>query len=157
PAAARAAGLALLGLMLLIVVSYAALGPRVSSGSRTFDGSGPRQELSRSALELNVGGAQVDVRGSSLETDLYRAHVDYPANQGAPSVTLDRGAGRLKVEQGRSSTLFPFGANRGSQVRVQLSDQVAWAIDLTGGAFRGVGARPGRRGPPRPGAGRGGR
>src|ERR1700694_803896 len=43
PAAAGVAGLALLGLMLAVVVGYAALGPRVPGGSRTFDAAAPRQ------------------------------------------------------------------------------------------------------------------
>lgn len=137
PAVATSAGLALLGLMLAIVVLYAALGPRVASGSRSFDRSAPRQDLSRAALELDVGGAQVDVRGATMGNDLYRVHVDYPASQGAPTVSFDREAGQLKVQQGRSWMLFPFGANRGTHVRVQLSDQVAWGINLNGGAFRG--------------------
>ena len=137
PAPARAAGLALLGLMLLVVVAYAAFGSGSPGGSRSFDSSEPRRDLSRAAVELDVGGAQVDVHSASLGSDLYRVHVDFPTSQAAPSVSFDREAGRLKVEQGQSTTLFPFGPNRGTHVRVQLDDQVAWAIDLSGGAFSG--------------------
>jgi Domain of unknown function (DUF5668) len=81
PASANLGRLALLGLMLVAVVAYAALGPRVPSGSRSFDASAPRQDLSRAALSLDVSAAQIDVRAASLENDLYRVHFEYPANQ----------------------------------------------------------------------------
>jgi len=136
-ASATVAGMVLFGLLLVAVVSYAAFGPRVPSGSRTFDGSAPRQDLSRADLVVDVSASQVDIRGASLGDDLYRVHFEYPANQGAPSVRLDRGSGRLTVEQNRSQVPFSLGGGRATFVRVDLNDQVAWAIDLTGGAFRG--------------------
>jgi Domain of unknown function (DUF5668) len=138
PASARIAGLALLGLMLAVVVAYAALGPRVPSGSRTFDAAAPRQDVSRANLVLDASAAQVDVRAASLANDLYRVHVEYPANQGAPSVALDRESGRVTVEQNQSPAPFFFGGGPATSVRVDLSDQVAWAVDLGGGAYRGA-------------------
>ena len=138
PASATVAGLAVLGLLLVVVLSYAALGPRVPSGSRSFDGSAPRQDLSRADLVLDVRAAQLDIRAASLENELYRVHFEYPANQGAPSITLDREAGRLTIQQNRPPASFPFGINRSTVVRVDLSDQVAWALDLSGGAYRGT-------------------
>lgn len=137
-ASATVAGMVLFGLLLVAVVSYAAFGPRVPSGSRTFDGSAPRQDLSRADLVVDVSASQVDIRGASLGDDLYRVHFEYPANQGAPSVRLDRGSGRLTVEQNRSQVPFSLGGGRATFVRVDLNDQVAWAIDLSGGAYRGA-------------------
>lgn len=138
PPSAGVAGLALLALMLAVVVAYAALGPRVPGGSRTFDAAAPRQDLSRANLVLDASAAQVDVRATGLANDLYRVHFEYPANQGAPSVTLDREAGRVMVEQNRSAAPFSFRGGRATFVRVDLTDQVAWAVDLGGGAYRGT-------------------
>jgi hypothetical protein len=137
PASATVAGLALFVLLLVAVVAYAAVGPRVPSGGRSLDTSAPRQDLSRAALSLDVSAAQVDVRAVSLANDLYRVHFEYPANQGAPSVTLDREAGRVTVQENRSPGPFFFGS-RATFVRVDLSDQVAWAVEMSGGAYRGT-------------------
>ncbi len=95
-------------LIVLIAVAgaaaYVAAGPALGSG--TLDSSQPVGLLEHANLEVDAGGANITISGdSSIGDDLYQAHITYAGR--APSVTLDRTSGVLRITQNGGGFLFP--------------------------------------------------
>jgi hypothetical protein len=100
-------------------------GPVLTLDSKALAGS-----LDHGSLELDVGAATVTLSGSSsLEGDLYRAHIQYSGAK--PAVNLDRSSGTVRIEQGNS-----FGAFRSRRfvLDMQINSNLPWTIQTNTGA-----------------------
>jgi hypothetical protein len=100
-------------------------GPVLTPDSKALAGS-----LDHGSLELDVGAARVTLTGSSsLEGDLYRAHIQYSGAK--PAVNLDRSSGTVRIEQGNS-----FGAFRSRRfvLDMQINSNLPWTIQTNTGA-----------------------
>jgi hypothetical protein len=100
-------------------------GPVLTLDSKALAGS-----LDHGSLELDVGAARVTLTGSSsLEGDLYRAHIQYSGAK--PAVNLDRSSGTVRIEQGNS-----FGAFRSRRfvLDMQINSNLPWTIQTNTGA-----------------------
>jgi hypothetical protein len=127
-------GVGATAVIVVAAVAYAALAPAASFATQRFDSSERLGGLSAASLDINYGAASIDVKAGSLGDSLYQAHIDYPAGENPPTISLDRETGSFQIHE--SSTFSPFhlfGGNR-RHVQVTLTDQVPWSIHLGGGA-----------------------
>jgi len=126
-------GLAATAIIVIAAVVYAALTPAAPFGTRQAESSQPIGGLTAATLDLNYGGASMDIQGGGLGESLYQARVDYPGSENPPSIGLDHEAGKLQIRE--SSSLSPFhlfGSNR-RHVLLTLSDRIPWTIEVSGG------------------------
>ncbi|MHB8587721.1 MAG: LiaI-LiaF-like domain-containing protein [Candidatus Dormibacteraceae bacterium] len=111
-------------------IAYVALAPNPRA-TGTLDSSGPIGSLEQATLELDAGAATVTVAGSSsLDGDLYRAHITYSGTK--PQVNLGRSNGRLQISQ--SSSAFGVFKARRFTLDLQISSSVPWTITSNGAA-----------------------
>jgi len=115
-------------------VAYAALAPAASFGTQRFDSLQPLGGLTAARLDVSYGAATIDVQTGALTDSLYQAHVDYPSGENPPTISLDRETGSLQIHE--SSTFSPFHFLGGSRrhLRITLTDQIPWSIQIGGGA-----------------------
>jgi len=127
-------GLAATAIIVVAAVAYAALAPTASLGTQRFDSSEQLGGLSAASLDVNYGAATIDVQAGSLTDSLYQAHVEYPSGENPPTISLDRETGSLQIHE--SSTFSPFHFFGGSRrhVRITLTDQIPWSVQIGGGA-----------------------
>ncbi len=127
-------GLAASAFIVVAAVAYAALAPAASFGTQRFDSSERLGGLSTATLDVNYGAATIDVNAGGLGDSLYQAHVDYPAGENPPIISLDRETGTLQIHE--NSTFSPFHLFGGSRrhLRITLTDQIPWSIQIGGGA-----------------------
>jgi hypothetical protein len=111
-------------------IAYIALAPNPSTSGK-LDSHAAVGNLDHAALEIDAGAATITVTGtSSLEGDLFNAHIDYSGPK--PQVNLDRSNGNLTISQG--STAFDvFQAHR-FIMDLQINSSVPWTIVSNGGA-----------------------
>lgn len=127
-------GLGATTLIVVAAVAYAALAPAASLGTQRFDSTERLGGLSAATLDVNYGAATIDVMAGSIGDSLYQAHIDYPAGENPPTISLDRESGSLQIHQGSSFSPFHlFGGNR-RHLRITLTDQIPWSIQVGGGA-----------------------
>jgi hypothetical protein len=111
-------------------VAYIALAPNPSATNQ-LDSSETVGSLDHASLELDAGAATITVVGSSsLDGDLFRAHITYSGTK--PHVSLDRSSGRLQISQGNGS-FGVFNARRFT-LDLQISSSIPWTITSNGGA-----------------------
>ena len=112
--------------------AYVALGPPISSSTRTMTASAPAGDLTQATLEVDVGASTLHVVGStSLGNDLFQTQITYSGPQ--PSVSLDQNSGRVVVSQnGR----FGYFGRESIDVSIQLNAAVAWTFAIHSGASR---------------------
>jgi hypothetical protein len=92
--------------------------------------SAPIGALDHAALELDVGAATITLTGSSsLEGDLYRAHIQYSGAK--PDVSLDRSNGTVQISQANSFGAFQ---SRRFVLDMQVNSSVPWTIQTNTGA-----------------------
>src|SRR6202171_3973092 len=129
-------GLGATAIIVVAAVAYAALAPAPSRGTQRFDSSERLGGLSAASLDVNYGAATIDVQAGSLTDSLYQAHVDYPSGENPPTISLDRETGTLQIHE--SSTFSPFHFFGGSRrhVRITLTDQIPWSVQIGGGAAK---------------------
>ena len=125
-------GLVATVLIVLAAVAYAALAPSAPFGSRQADSSQPLGGLTAASLDLNYGGATVDIQAGSIGNALYQAHVDYPGSEDPPNIGLDRESGTLDISESSGLRLHFFGSAR-RHVLVTLTDRIPWTIQIRGG------------------------
>ena len=111
-------------------IAYVALAPNpVATG--TLDSHAPAGNLDHASLEIDAGAAAITVTGtSSLEGDLYHAHITYSGPR--PEVNLDRSNGSLTIDQGNSG--FRLFQTRRFTLDLQINSSVPWTITSNGGA-----------------------
>jgi hypothetical protein len=127
-------GLGAATVIVIAAVAYAALGPASSLGTQRFDSSERLGGLTAASLDVNYGAATIQVDAGSLGDSLYQAHVDYPAGENPPTISLDRETGTLQIRENSSFSPFHlFGGNR-RHVHLTVNDQVPWSIQIGGGA-----------------------
>ena len=127
-------GIGAAAVIVVAAVAYAALGPSTALGTQRLDSSQRLGGLSAATLDLNYAAATIQVQGGSLGDALYQAHVDYPGGENPPTISLDRETGRLQIRESSSFSPFHlFGAQR-RNLRVVLTDQIPWSIQIGGGA-----------------------
>jgi hypothetical protein len=131
---ANLVGLGATAVIVAAAVAYAALAPAASFGTQRFDSTESLGGLSAASLQVNYGAATIEVQAGSLTGSLYQAHVDYPSGENPPTISLDRETGSLQINE--SSTFSPFHFFGGSRrhVRITLSDQIPWSVQIGGGA-----------------------
>ncbi|HVS47922.1 MAG TPA: DUF5668 domain-containing protein [Candidatus Dormibacteraeota bacterium] len=111
-------------------IVYVALGPNPGV-TKSLDSKGAVGNLNHASLELDVGAATVTVDGStSLEGDLYRAHIVYSGPE--PGVSLDRSTGNLQISQGNSG--FGTFQTRRFTLNLQINPSVPWKLVSSSGA-----------------------
>jgi hypothetical protein len=111
--------------------AYVAVGPAISTATQTMTASGPLGDVKNASLEIDVGGAKVQVEGSSsLNTDLFQARIDYSGPR--PSVSAGED-GRIVVSQ---SNRFGYFGRQSIDVKIELNVAVPWALTIHSGASR---------------------
>jgi hypothetical protein len=110
-------------------LAYVAIAPNPGS-THQLDTSAPVSGLDHASLELDVGAATITLTGSSsLEGDLYRAHIQYSGAK--PDVSLDRHDGSVRIEQGNSFGTFQ---SRRFVLDMQINSSLPWTIQTNTGA-----------------------
>jgi Domain of unknown function (DUF5668) len=111
-------------------IAYIALAPNPSATNQ-LNSSDTVGSLDHASLELDAGAATITVLGSSsLDGDLYSAHIKYSGTK--PQVSLDRSSGRLQISQGSGS--FGVFKARSFTVDLQINSSLPWTITSNGGA-----------------------
>ena len=111
-------------------IAYVALAPNPGATGK-LDSSAAVGSLDHATLEIDAGGATITVTGtSSLEGDLYHAHITYSGPK--PEVSLDRSNGNLTISQGNKG--FGVFQTRRFTVDLQINSSVPWTITSNGGA-----------------------
>jgi hypothetical protein len=111
-------------------IAYVAAGPAIPGGTHSLDSSGQVGSLKTASVSIDVGAATVTVSGnSSLDSDLYRAHIQYSGRK--PSVELDKSTGELSISQ---QGAFGFFGNERLVVDLQINPSVPWTISVNSGA-----------------------
>jgi Domain of unknown function (DUF5668) len=111
-------------------IAYVALGPNPGA-TKSLDSREAVGNLNHASLELDLGAATVTVDGStSLEGDLYRAHIVYSGPQ--PNISLDRSSGNLQISQGSSG--FGTFQTRRFTLNLQINPTVPWKLVSNSGA-----------------------
>jgi hypothetical protein len=124
------AAVLIVALAVVGALAYVALGPAIPGGSRTMDTAQARQGIDQASVQMDVGSATVNVRGSSaLGNDLFRAHIEYAGP--TPKVSLDRSSGRLEISQ---SSGFQFFARQSFRLDLEISSDVRWDLTVHSGS-----------------------
>ena len=127
-------GLAVTAVIVIAAVAYATLAPATSVGAQKVDASAQSGGLTAATLDLNYSAATVDVNAADLGDRLYQVHVDYPAGENPPTISLDHENGRLEIHESSSFSPFHlFGSNR-RHIVLALTDRIPWTIQVGGGA-----------------------
>ena len=109
-------------------LAYVALAPN-TGGTHTLDSKAAAGNVDHATVEIDAGAANITVAGSSsLEGDLYHAHITYSGPK--PDLSFDSSSGRLQISQG------PIGLfqSRRFTLDLQISSSVQWKITSNGGA-----------------------
>ena len=123
-------GLAVMAVIVIAAVAYATLAPATSVGAQKVDASAQSGGLTAATLDLNYSAATVDVNAADLGDRLYQVHVDYPAGENPPTISLDHENGRLEIHESSSFSPFHlFGSNR-RHVVLTLTDRIPWTIQV---------------------------
>jgi hypothetical protein len=131
---ARLIGLGAAALIVIAALLYAALAPAEPFGTQRADSSARLGGLTAATLNLNYSGATIEVQAGSLGDSLYQAHVDYPAGENPPTISVDHESGVLDIRESSNFSLFHlFGPNR-RHVLLTLTDRIPWTIQIGGGA-----------------------
>ena len=127
-------GLAVIAVIVIAAVAYTTLAPATSVGAQKVDASAQSGGLTAATLDLNYSAATVDVNAADLGDRLYQVHVDYPAGENPPTISLDHENGRLEIHESSSFSPFHlFGSNR-RHIVLALTDRIPWTIQVGGGA-----------------------
>ena len=127
-------GLAVMAVIVIAAVAYATLAPATSVGAQKVDASAQSGGLTAATLDLNYSAATVDVNAADLGDRLYQVHVDYPAGENPPTISLNHENGRLEIHETSSFSPFHlFGSNR-RHIVLALTDRIPWTIQVGGGA-----------------------
>jgi hypothetical protein len=122
--------------ILIVVVAvvgaaaYVVVAPNPAT-SRSLDTSSAIAGVDQASLEIDAGSANITVSGSkAVESDLYRAHIEYFGSK--PGVSFDHSTGLVRISQ--SSGNFPFFQSRRFVVNIKLNQHVPWSITENSGA-----------------------
>jgi hypothetical protein len=127
-------GLAATAVIIIAAVAYSTLAPASRFGTQTADASQRLSGLNAATLSLNYSAASLEVNRSTASDLLYRAHVDYPAGENPPVISVDQQTGTIEIRDSSSFSPFHlFGSNRRRLV-VSLTDLIPWTIEIGGGA-----------------------
>jgi hypothetical protein len=111
-------------------IAYVALAPNPSATGK-LDSSAAIGNLDHASLEIDAGAATITIDGStSLQGDLYRAHIEYSGPK--PQVNLDRSNGSLQISQGSSS--FGVFQTRRFTLALQVNAGLRWSFTSNSGA-----------------------
>ena len=111
-------------------IAYVALAPNPGATNK-LDSSAAVGSLDHASLEVDAGVATITVAGrSSLQGDLYRAHITYSGTK--PDVSLDRSSGSLQISQRNSG--FGVFQTRHFTLDLEINSSVPWTIASNGGA-----------------------
>src|SRR2546421_6646034 len=110
---ATLAGLLATAVIVIAAVAYATLAPANRFGTQTADASQRLTGLNAATLSLNYSASSLEVNRSTAADLLYRAHVDYPAGENPPTISVDQQTGTIEVsDSSRFSAFHLFGSNR---------------------------------------------
>ncbi|HLZ93802.1 MAG TPA: DUF5668 domain-containing protein [Candidatus Dormibacteraeota bacterium] len=125
PAGAVAAWLIVL-LAIVGAAAYVAAGPAL--GSASLDAVAPAGDLTSASMEIDVGGATINISGDSSLEDLYRAHIDYSGPK--PDVSFESVRGAVRISQGSGGVFAP---SRHFSIDVRLSTRMTWSLTINAG------------------------
>lgn len=113
-------------------VAYVAVGPPIPGGTHTLEASSTVGSLDHASLQVDAGAATLKLTGSSsLDKDLYRAHIEYSGAK--PQVSLDRESGDLRISQGNN---FGWFQSRRFVLDLQINSSLPWTIETNTGASK---------------------
>lgn len=116
-------------LAVLGAVGYVAASPN-QYGTHTIDSSSALGNLDLASLEINVGAANVTLKGTTdVGSDLYRAHIEYSGPN--PEVDFNTSTGKVKISQPNAGW---FQTRRKFTLTVLLSVAVPWNVVENTGA-----------------------
>jgi len=110
--------------------AYVALGPSIPTGTQTLDVSGGAGTLKQASVRVDVGSAQITVKGTDTSEDLFRVHIEYSGRK--PGVNFDPSSGALHISQGNASGFFS--QDRRFVLDLELNTSVTWKITVDSGA-----------------------
>lgn len=130
---ASAIGLVLIVLTAVGALVYVAIAPPIPTTSQVLDGSEPVSELSKAALDLSSGAAEVNVHGEALGDTLFKSHILYNSRQ-KPEVSFNRSTGTLTISDSSQGIGSFFGPRSKRRIDLALNSGLPWSIDVSGGA-----------------------
>jgi hypothetical protein len=131
---ATVAGLAATAVIIIGAVAFAVWAPPGQLGSHHADSSQALGGQSAGTLEVSYATASMDVRTGGLDKAMYQAHIDYPAGENPPTISLDQPSGTVTISQnGNISPFRLFGSNQ-RHLSVTLNNRIPWTIRVSGGA-----------------------
>lgn len=132
PRTASAIGVALILLTAVGAIAYVAVAPPVPAGGQALDSNEPVGELTKAALDLSFGAADVNVHGESLGDTLFKSHIEYSGEK--PEVSFERSGGTLTISDRSQGFGLFFGPRGKRRIDLALDSGLPWSIDISGGA-----------------------
>ena len=129
---ARAIGLALMALIVIAAVAYAALAPKTAAATQRV--SSPLGGLSSGVLDLKYSAASITMQAGDTGNDLYRATIDYPGDENPPTVDFDQQTGSVTISESGTFGGFHLFGSSDRKLNITLSSRVPWTIRMSGGA-----------------------
>ena len=109
---------------------YVALGPSIPTGTQTFEVAGSAGTLKQASVRVDVGSAQITMKGMDTSEGLFSAHIEYSGRK--PDVNFDPSSGDLHISQGNASGFFSH--DRRFVLDLALNTSVTWKITVDSGA-----------------------
>ena len=110
--------------------AYVALGPSIPTGTQTFEVAGSAGTLKQASVRVDVGSAQITMKGMDTSEGLFSAHIEYSGRK--PDVNFDPSSGDLHISQGNASGFFSH--DRRFVLDLALNTSVTWKITVDSGA-----------------------
>jgi len=124
------AAILIIALAVAGAAAYVVAAPNPATAG-VLDSSSPIAGVEQASLEIDAGSANITVSGSpAVETELYRAHIEYSGPK--PGISFDHSTGLVRVSQTGGS--FPFFQSRRFVVDIKLNQHVPWSITENSGA-----------------------
>lgn len=129
---ARLVALAVIGLLAVGALAYAAFGPALAGGTlRHATSSAPAAGVTQGRLSLATAGTRVHITAAATGDDLYRADLGFSG----PAPRVNSYGGTLSISEPPG---VRFGRTPVDDLRFTLSSAVPWQIDVAGAGVSGT-------------------
>ena len=130
-------GLAAAVVIVAGAVAFAVWAPENQFGTQHADASQRLSGVTAGTLDVSYSAASLDIGTGSTGDAMYQVHVDYPAGENPPTISLDQPSGTVAISQNGSFGSFRlFGSNQ-RHLKITLSSKIPWTIRISGGAANG--------------------
>lgn len=134
---ATVVGLAAAVVIVAGALAFAIWAPAGQFGTQHADASQRLGGLTAGTLDVSYGTSSLEIGTAGLGDAMYQVHVDYPAGENPPTISVDQQSGTLGISQNGSISPFRlFGSNQ-RHLKVTLNNRIAWTIRLSGGISNG--------------------